>query len=1081
MGPEDIRATVYRFDPHNMADSTVRTLATGRDSPLAVTLKTIDENRAGGGANRHLMLIGPRGMGKSFFLRLVQVALKDRGSPDRFLLLPEEQPNLTTAAALPRELHRLLTGAPAASLMPRLGGEPDDAWETAVAELDAAIAERLGAGSDVGSGAGTPPLAIAAIENFDRLLERAFKSKADQSRLRAWLDSDRRVMLIVSTLAGDLDQRYGDRLFHSFEHLRLEPWDTGEYLDYFRRRAGHERRQEGHWPEAKVRAISAFTGGSPRMAVILADLLRADGDPVSAAQTLDALVDNLTPYYQDLIWERMPDVPRALFDALIRGGEPCSQSELAERVGLPQNRIAQPFSWLRENEIVFGEREHKGRATLYRVADRVLVQFYKKRHLDHRALETPLAAMAEFLATFYRRDELRAFAIKLFARGQTAEASVFARVQLEQSGHKLADCPALAEPALLRQLVETFAPSNQDRDDPARLETQLADLQARLDQAEAEDQALRGMLLERIGWLSMKLGRAEPALEAHRLAIAAFEQAGNARHMAWNWMTIGGCLAHAQEYFRVFDKDPAGAEDAYQRACRIAAEADARDLAAEASYRLGLLHLAEGETDQARAAFSDGLGLARAADDGRWQAANLEGLAQLADRQARPDEALSLRQQALEATRRNGHPDALAVALGNLGWNHWALGQPGEALAAHREALPWAEQAKREDLIDWNLQRTAEAAAKLGDEAAEADAWRQRLARLDRRPAAADSDAWRLAHRAAERLRQFQDRALANACAEDGLASAVAAGLGGWALGPLLKFLLPAWEAEGLGPEQCLDRLASLRRPGAGAATDWESWAEALEQADAIDLALLAHRRSIASLRADPSLPEHYKAGRETWLWVRAHLILRDRQRYDDAIATLTDALAFAANLRDRDPTFGTTLRGLIAAMHLLRGADAEAWRTLDAALGETPDRAGTLLQAMGSAVPTAERNAGKPAAFAIGRRLIGHLLDPPTDRSVREPSAAKPKTTPLAALTALFVGLLQDRPSDDLLRDLAHELKVLSPAAAPTAEAVLLTLDYLAQDRSPAVLERAEPDIAIAVRALVAELDAAAGGSEPA
>jgi len=59
--------------------------------------------------------------------------------------------------------------------------------------------------------------------------------------------------------------------------------------------------------------------------------------------------------------------------------------------------------------------------------------------------------------------------------------------------------------------------------------------------------------------------------------------------------------------------------------------------------------------------------------------------------------------------------------------------------------------------------------------------------------------------------------------------------------------------------------------------------------------------------------------------------------------------------------------------------------------------------------------------------------------------------------------------------------LKTLSPDAAPTAEAVLLTLDYLARDRSPAVLERAAPDIAIAVRALVAELDAAAGSTEPA
>jgi hypothetical protein len=132
MAPEDIRRTIYRFDPHSMADAAVRALATGREAPLALTLRSIDARLTGSGPSRHLMIMGPRGIGKSFFLRLVQVALKDRGTPAGFLLLPEEQPNLTTAASLPRELHRLLTGAPAASLMPHLGAEPGDAWEAAV-------------------------------------------------------------------------------------------------------------------------------------------------------------------------------------------------------------------------------------------------------------------------------------------------------------------------------------------------------------------------------------------------------------------------------------------------------------------------------------------------------------------------------------------------------------------------------------------------------------------------------------------------------------------------------------------------------------------------------------------------------------------------------------------------------------------------------------------------------------------------------------------------------------------------------------------------------------------------------------
>jgi hypothetical protein len=176
--------------------------------------------------------------------------------------------------------------------------------------------------------------------------------------------------------------------------------------------------------------------------------------------------------------------------------------------------------------------------------------------------------------------------------------------------------------------------------------------------------------------------------------------------------------------------------------------------------------------------------------------------------------------------------------------------------------------------------------------------------------------------------------------------------------------------------------------------------------------------------------------------------------------------------------------------MQLLLDADADAWKTLDDAITENPAHADEVLKAAATAIPTAERNADKATAFAIGLRLIDHLIAPPTAQRLGQaaptesPEALPPPRpghpTPGDAIHALFVGLLKNRPSDDLLRDLAHEVKALSAALAPTADAVLLTLDYLAQDRSPAVLERAEPDIAIAVRALVEALDAEAGEPGP-
>ncbi len=239
--------------------------------------------------------------------------------------------------------------------------------EEAVARLDAAI--------EAASPKTRRPFLVATIENFDLLLDNVFKAKADQSRLRKLMTEQPNLMLLATTLKGDLDQVYDARLFHAFAHKRLQPWQQDEFAAYFRRRRRLEAKAEQAADEAKIKALGTFTGGSPRMAVVLADLLD-EGDPVSAAETLDRLVDELTPYYQDLV-EKMPPKSRILFDALVRGGEPCSQSNLASRVGTAQNRIAQPFAWLREREVVFGERRSGARDALYRIADRVLVQYYQ--------------------------------------------------------------------------------------------------------------------------------------------------------------------------------------------------------------------------------------------------------------------------------------------------------------------------------------------------------------------------------------------------------------------------------------------------------------------------------------------------------------------------------------------------------------------------------------------------------------------------------------------------------------------------------------------------------------------------------
>lgn len=402
-----------RFNPYDFDDEQVYAQATGRKALVKEILRTIRDNaKRNESPNQHLLVIGSRGMGKSFLVRWVQVLTDDwgvakgmrrTGAPDqqpidapiRFVRLSEEQLNISAPELLLDEVRRILDRRPADTVRVRWrsGGEAE--WGTALEALKETIAAQPG--FEEGRG-----LVVVSIENFDLLLEEVFANPAAQSRLRAMLAEEPRLMLLA-TATRPLDQDANKRLFLAFERKFLNPWHPQEFVEFYQNafRGGLEITVE---VGAKIRALAHFLGGSPRLAVLMGDILHSN-DALSAIETLDQLIDELTPYYQDRILSRLKPKPRWLLDEMLRGGEPCSQTELAERVGASQSEISQYFRELQRDQIVVGARETGGRKNLYRVVDRVFAHFYRKRYLADDS-HSPLAGMVDFLEAFYTQKEL---------------------------------------------------------------------------------------------------------------------------------------------------------------------------------------------------------------------------------------------------------------------------------------------------------------------------------------------------------------------------------------------------------------------------------------------------------------------------------------------------------------------------------------------------------------------------------------------------------------------------------------------------------------------------------------------------
>lgn len=425
---------VRTFMTHDMKDEDIAALSTGREKEFRRIMDAIHRSRrASPGSLQHVALYGSRGFGKSFMTRRVQIEVgkldDDVLGPVVYILLPEEQHNLQRSPhafldfiAL-KLAHNEDDTAYAAALFqwPKTGQE-EKLWNDATEKLEQAINAALPGGNG---------LIVAVVENFDVLLATLFKPPESEQRLRLWLDRPRNRVMLFATATGTVDINYDRPLFQAFEPVRLSPWFAKDCINYFnRQRAQDSRPPLDSRQEAKARAITDFIGGTPRLAQLLGEVLDTQ-DALTVAETMSALADKLAEYYRRRI-EDLTGLGRGLLDALIRGGEPASQTALAERVGADgQKTIARVMNDLQKADIIRGRSAPDSRETLYSVTDRVFVHYYRMRQGSQAAQLNPLSTILDFLKSFYTREEQHEQALRHLEAGRPAEASLFSRLALE--------------------------------------------------------------------------------------------------------------------------------------------------------------------------------------------------------------------------------------------------------------------------------------------------------------------------------------------------------------------------------------------------------------------------------------------------------------------------------------------------------------------------------------------------------------------------------------------------------------------------------------------------------------------------
>ena len=323
--------TPTREDPRDLDARTV-----GQDAGAMLDRIAARIDAAPSGNLAHTLVLGPRGGGKTHMLAVAQrrsTALQ-AGSGAVAVVVPEDAHGIVTY----RELLQLV----ARSLAIGLDGEE----QRDVGRLESAIREHLGARA-----------LVLVIENLDRLFRKL--GQTGQHDLRAWVETSRKVLVLASVpMLFDGVQKRDSPWFGSFAVEPLAELTADEGAELLR----HLRVDDDDLTEflatpaglARIQALHALTGGSPRLWTILADVVTVDqlDDLVPA---VERLLEELVTYYQQRLWDLGENEERVVM-ALATGAVSQSATQLAQELGLDQRSIGSTMGRLAESRWIRGRK-----------------------------------------------------------------------------------------------------------------------------------------------------------------------------------------------------------------------------------------------------------------------------------------------------------------------------------------------------------------------------------------------------------------------------------------------------------------------------------------------------------------------------------------------------------------------------------------------------------------------------------------------------------------------------------------------------------------------------------------------------
>lgn len=388
---------VMKYNPSFLTTEELVSQFVVRQEDLRTLLQTVQENTSG--ANQHVLVIGPRGSGKTMLVRRVAAEItRDPQLSERWypLVFSEESYEVTTPGEFWLEAAFHLGQQ---TKDPRWHAKYEEygaQWQDEDTMRERALGQLMAFADQQGK------RLLLIVENLNTLLGEQM-SDDDAWKLRHTLQNEPRVMLLATATSRfeEID-RANKAMYELFRVHHLQPLDRDQCRTLWLALTGQEL--EGD----RVRPIQILTGGNLRLLTILSTF----GAQLSLQQLMHdlvRLVDEHTEYFKSHL-DSLPSTERKVYLALADRWDPSTAREVAVTARMEVSPTSSLLRRLVDRGAVV-TLDAPGRTNWYQVAERMYNIYYLFRRRGAPAER--VRAVVRFMISFYRPEELVATARRI--------------------------------------------------------------------------------------------------------------------------------------------------------------------------------------------------------------------------------------------------------------------------------------------------------------------------------------------------------------------------------------------------------------------------------------------------------------------------------------------------------------------------------------------------------------------------------------------------------------------------------------------------------------------------------------------